>query len=299
VDLVEVYEAVVPSIVALIARMVMRVPGEQREPLMPTILGTGFLVNDTGLVATNRHVAEAMQATTPHPITGDPGYGAVMFDMSKEPDGAHCMRWMLLDVASVGMMYQFSSNSDWYGEAIPDIAFVQLEIRGTPFLKLAKDDFYIRPGMPIATAGFPMGNLPLTVMQKVNQASPFIRRGIVSSVYPFSIPHPHGLTIDIMQQGGSSGSPIFYENEPTVVGMMAAGMLERAPVPIENGLLTAHVPTNISIAVSAHMIGLALPTFLESEFAVDTAGFSTVKEWQQTRQASDALGWDTFPPRAL
>jgi len=77
--------------------------------------------------------------------------------------------------------------------------------------------------------------------------------------------------------------------------MMAAGMLQGAPVPIKNGLLTAHVPTNIRIAVSAHMIGLALPTFLESEFAVDTAGFSTVKEWQQTRQPSGTLGWDTFP----
>jgi hypothetical protein len=295
VDLVDVYEAVVPSIVALIAKMVRRPAGQDREPLMPAIIGTGFLVNDSGLVATNRHVADLMRQVPPHPTTGAPGYGAVMFDMSKDTDGAPCMRWMLPEIASVGMLSQFSSDSIWYGEAVPDIAFVQLQMRGTPFLKLANDEFYIRPGMPIATAGFPMGNVPLIVMQKVNQVTPFIRRGIVSSVFPFSIPRPHGLTIDIMQQGGSSGSPIFYEHEATVVGMMAAGMLQGAPVPIGNCSLTAHVPTNISIAVSAHMIGLALPTFLESEFAVDTSGFPTLAEWQQTHDATEELGWDTFP----
>jgi hypothetical protein len=32
---------------------------------------------------------------------------------------------------------------------------------------------------------------------------------------------PHGLKTGIMQQGASSGSPIFYEHEPAVVGMMA------------------------------------------------------------------------------
>jgi len=62
---------------------------------MPAILGTGFLVNDSGLVATNRHVADLMQQMPPHPGTGAPGYGAVMFDMSKDPDGAPCMRWIM------------------------------------------------------------------------------------------------------------------------------------------------------------------------------------------------------------
>ena len=66
-------------------------------------------------------------------------------------------------------------------------------------------------------------------------------------------------------------------------------------MPIGNCSLTARVPTNISIAVSAHMIGLALPTFLESDFAVDTSGFPTLEEWQQTHEASEKLSWDTFP----
>src|ERR1035438_8846318 len=274
--------------------MVRRPAGQDREPLMPAIIGTGFLVNDSGLVATNRHVADLMRQVPPHPTTGAPGYGAVMFDMSKDTDGAPCMRWMLPEIASVGMLSQFSSDSIWYGEAVPDIAFVQLQMRGTPFLKLANDEFYIRPGMPIATAGFPMGNVPLIMMGKVNQVTPFLRRGIVSSVFPFSIPRPHGFTIDIMQQGGSSGSPIFYDDKPIVVGMMAAGLRDFAPVMIGTTPSLIPFPTNISIAVAAHMIALALPTFLQSPFAVNSSAFPTLDEWKASQQPSDELEWETF-----
>ena len=65
--------------------------------------------------------------------------------------------------------------------------------------------------------GFPMGTLPLTVMGKMlNQMTPFLREGIVSSVFPFPTAKPHGFTIDSMQQGGSSGSPILPCGENTI-----------------------------------------------------------------------------------
>lgn len=198
-DLVDVYESVVPSIVAFISRVARGRPGGV-QPLMPPIIGTGFLVSDSGIVATNRHVAEALKNVPSHPTTGQDGYGAVMFDMGKEDNGDPYMRWVVSEVASVGMLGNFTSDSDWYGEAVPDIAFVQLKIRATPFLKLANEEFYIKPGIAIATTGFPMGDDSLVVMHKVNQVAPFIRRGIVSSVFPFSIHRPHGFTIDIMQR---------------------------------------------------------------------------------------------------
>src|SRR5207253_3990664 len=47
--------------------------------------------------------------------------------------------------------------------------------------------------------GYPMGTLPLTALGKLNQASPFIRHGIVSSLFPFPGALPHGFTIDIMR----------------------------------------------------------------------------------------------------
>jgi hypothetical protein len=64
-------------------------------------------------------------------------------------------------------------------------------------LKLAGQDFYIEPGTEIATAGFPMGTMALMIMGKWNQLTPFVRCGIVSSVFPCAIARPHGFTIDI------------------------------------------------------------------------------------------------------
>src|SRR5437879_6844176 len=112
------------------------------------------------------------------------------------------------------------------GDNEPAIGLVQSALRNMPALKLAFHASTIETGTPIATAGYPMGSVPLTVMNKLNQMMPFLRRGIVSSVYPFPIEHPQGFTIDIMQQGGSSGSPIFYADRPEVVGMMASSMID-------------------------------------------------------------------------
>jgi hypothetical protein len=202
-------------------------------------------------------------------------------------------------IVSVGILSGFTSDSDWYGEARPDVAFVQFGIRETPCLNLATSDFYLRPGMSIATAGFPMGNLPLTFMGKVNQVTPFIRRGIVSSVYPFSIPQPHGFTIDIMQQGGSSGSPIFYGDDPTVVGMMASILREPMPVLLDGKTGTILAPTNFSIAVSAHMIALAFTSFLRSEYFLDPMQFPAMGEWKKNHESSDRLDWTEVKPPVM
>ena len=283
-----------PSTVAFISKFV---PGKQGQvPLMPSIIGTGFLVSELGIAVTNRHVAEVLQQLPSHPETGEDGYGAVMFDMGKEADDQPYMCWMMPPIESVGILNSFTSDSEWYGEARPDVAFVQFGIRETPFLKLATTDFYLRPGISIATAGFPMGNLPLTVMGKVNQVTPFIRRGIVSSVYPFSIPRPHGFTIDIMQQGGSSGSPIFYEDDPTVVGMMASGILQPVQVNVGSVPVIARVPTNVSIAVASHMISHAFTSYLGSEYFLDPTRFPTMAEWQVNHELSDRLNWTEVKP---
>jgi hypothetical protein len=96
------------------------------------IIGTGFLVSESGIVATNRHVAEPLQALPKHPRTGEDGFAALMFEIGNDPDGVPFIRWMLGDIASAGMLNSFSSTGRWFGEARPDIAFLQLKFRNTP-----------------------------------------------------------------------------------------------------------------------------------------------------------------------
>src|SRR5471030_2518616 len=104
--------------------------------------------------------------------------------------------------------------------------------------------------MDVATAGFPLGDLPMTMFgNKINQLMPLLRRGVVSSVFPFTgVPQPHGFTIDIMQQGGSSGSPIFRCDAPVVVGMMSASLTQLMTARGESAEIALRLPTNISIA---------------------------------------------------
>jgi hypothetical protein len=172
----------------------------------------------------------------------------------------------ILDVAA---LQGFSSKQDWYGQDIPDVGFVRLDVTDTPFLELATEDFALRPGMEISTMGYPLGELPLTILDKVNQLGPFVRRGIVSSVFPFSSPQPHGFTIDIMQQGGSSGSPIFAGDSPRVVGMMWGGVPEARCAQSESASLTYTLNTNISIAEPADIIKDALTKYLSEHGPAD------------------------------
>jgi hypothetical protein len=256
--LVETYKAAAPSVVAFISKFARTQAG--LAPIAPTIFGTGFLVHEDGIVAANRHVAEVFETLPKHPLTGEAGYGALLADYERTPDeersGESFFRMMVVEVFGHSP-FSGISQAGWYGEPNPDIAFVQLKIKETPFLKLANHEFYIQPGTSIATAGFPLGTAPLTLMGKWHQLIPFVRGGIVSSVYPCAIPWPHGFTIDIMQQGGSSGSPIFYSGDPTVVGMMASSVLD--PIGVASPQLSFQIGlnTNISIAIPAHIIDQA------------------------------------------
>ena len=290
--LTELYENACPCVVAFISKLLPLPAGQQ--PVFPEIFGTGYLVNDCGLVATNRHVVEVFDQVGRHPQTGEYAGAALMFLVEADKHGCQMLN---IGVKSWGAIDSFSSATDWYGQPVPDIGFVQLEVRETPFLELADEDFYLRPGMEIATIGYPLGTAPLTVYRKITQLGPFIRRGIVSSVYPFTTPRPHGFTIDIMQQGGSSGSPIFAADSPKVVGMMWGGLPEARFAQSEDASLMYTLNTNISLAEPAHIIRAALDSVVLAQ-QPDTSGFPTL---QQLRDAhprpneSTGLSWDSTP----
>ena len=262
--LTDLYESASPCIIGFMSRMV-QAPIDQPPPF-PHIIGTGFLVTADRVAATNRHVVEALWKLPTIPGTGERVGGAFIFRVSDDKLGGQVLNLKIRDVAA---LEGFSSGNDWYGQDVPDVGFVQLEVTGMPFLELATEDFSLRPGMEIATMGYPLGTQPLVSEGKVNQLGPFIRRGIVSSVYPFSSPQPHGFTIDIMQQGGSSGSPIFAGDSPRVVGMMWGSVQEPRVAQSPSMSLTYMLNTNISIAEPADIIKDALTNYLSRREPLD------------------------------
>jgi hypothetical protein len=172
----------------------------------------------------------------------------------------------------------FSSDGPFYGDDLPDLAFVQLKVRGLPPLKLDQEKQTIRAGRKIATAGFPMGTGPLIIKGKVTQLTPTLRHGIISGVYPFPCPRPHGFTIDVLSQGGASGSPVFLEDAPLVVGM------------IESVIADAE---NITLALPSHLIAWGLSSCL-ANIPPSTDDAPTLDELIDKSQPGDQLDWESY-----
>lgn len=274
----ETYEALSPSIVALGSRLSLR---QTDAPVFPTILGTGFVVDARGIIATNRHVAEPLQLLPLHPATGQPFAFAMFVGPLVRIEGQQVRGIFFRDIKDYVILDRFESDSPFYGEDIPDIAFLQLDVCDVPALKLETSDNNWQVGSPIATAGYAMGKAALVVYNKVNQITPLLRHGIISSVYPYPVEKPHGFTTDIMTQGGESGSPFFQPDTGTVVGLLHSGFDY----------------TNITIGIPSWLVKAALESCLK-EYPFEFSGSPTLAEVMKDPKPEEGLRWETViaPP---
>lgn len=272
----DTFEAIRPGIVAFISRLAPRVA--DAPPLLPLILGTGFFVDRRGLVVTNRHVVDVIAHLPRHPVTGASSAAGIVFLQTKTEDGSTALGTLFADVNAWWILDRFEVTGPWYGESVPDLAFVQLKVTDTPELTLATEPHLLQAGTAIATAGFPLGEIPLQAHNKIRQLTPMLRRGVVSSVFPFPCAQPHGFTIDVMMQKGASGSPVFLEDSPKVVGMIVEG----------------YAQTNITVALPAFLVVQALKHLLRN-IEINTTGVPTlVSQIPERPVHREGLQWETF-----
>ena len=99
------------------------------------------------------------------------------------------------------------------------------------------------------------------------------RRG---TLLPFLCPHPHGFTIDVMSQGGASGSPVFLTDAPKVVGMIHASF----------------EGTNFTFAIPASLIRDGLNASMASP--LDLTDVPTVEELKQQGPHTSDMTCDSF-----
>jgi Trypsin-like peptidase domain len=291
-NLNELFTKVNPAIVCFVNRMLPASSGKTK-PHFPQILGTGFLIDSNGIAVTNRHVIQAFSEFGRRSDTGELAIAAVGF----YPDDEGAWQMIVHELFASYEIGKFESPGEWFGEDNPDMGFVQLNVSGMPHLSLATEDFAIRIGMSIATVGYPMGTTSLTAMGKLSQVTPFIRQGIVSSVFPCPIPQPHGFTIDIMQQGGSSGSPILDPETGSVVGLMKSSVPDESLVRMPSGEIWAiEANSNISIIEPAHVIHAAYEQFKKEKR--DVPEFETLATRRAKYPKEDGafreMQWDTI-----
>ncbi|MGD0227909.1 MAG: serine protease [Terriglobia bacterium] len=272
-SLIETFEIVHLSIVGFASTIKIEQPG--KDPILPSILGTGFVVDSRGIVATNRHVVEAILELPIDPRDGKHAARAIMTSGVREESGGHSMPMLFVDIKGGAVVSNFVSSTPYFGEPLPDVAFVQLNVGEVPALQLASAENSWKTGMEVAIAGFPLGTKPLEVFDKVTQIMPFVKHGIISSIFPFPCPFPHGFSTDILTQGGNSGSPVFRADSPVALGMHE-GVVKGAD--------------NITLAVPSNMIAIALAQYLE-QFRPDFEGVPTLQDLLTTRPWTDKPVW--------
>ena len=221
--LTDVIRKVSSAVVAFGSRAV--VSQSNVAPGFPTILGTGFIVDERGMVLTNQHVIDAIENIPP------PAQFVMIFPEPTSVNGNTMFGVILRKIKAINSISSFESFGPYFGEAKPDFGFVQIDIQGLPVMEICGDSDVLQVGLEVATLGFPMGETALTPydLGKAAQISAFARRGIISSVLPCACPDPHGFSVDILSEGGASGSPIFRTDDPRAIGILHAGF-DGAPI---------------------------------------------------------------------
>lgn len=165
--------------------------------------GTGFIVGDGRLVATNAHVL-------PDLLEAD---GTILAIQARREDG----------------QLQLRQASKVAVDKDHDLALLRIDGPPLPALALGQSRT-IREGQSVAFTGFPIGS--------ALGFSPVTHRGIVSAITPIALPSPtarqlNGTLINRLKNGafdifqldataypGNSGSPVYDEETATVIGII-------------------------------------------------------------------------------
>ena len=248
--LADVYQEIRQAVVAFVPRFPAHHELAWAEcPHLQWVFGTGFVVGDS-LIATNRHVAEQFTEQPRGPDAVKFPACAALF--CRLPQG---LAIGLLNVCNVAVVSGLNLTSGFsYHTELPDLAILSVECTGLQRFSVKLSDDAAPVGTEIATAGFSNGSWLLAPNAIPERFGPVLQRGIVSGESPFEGTEPHSILIDVMVQGGASGSPVFRADNGDVIGVVNARHLDFREVTINGQTVSIEQPTSFSHVVPVHFL---------------------------------------------
>ncbi len=272
-NLSDIYQQIKPAVVAIISKV-------STNPDFPDIIGTGFIVREDGIVLTNRHIIGAFKDLPKR--KGAPKNEVPALIRLFHLDPKKGMALLDFDIGGVVLPREFTKPTTYYGEDLPDVAVICINAKSLPTVNL-QPRLDVTEGENVAIAGFPMGTRTLQAPGWIHQLSPTLQTGIVSAVLPFPCDNPHALLLDLMTQGGSSGSPVFKTQTGEVLGMVYGGLDETGFLSSpedRDGFMAYKKSTTLTLAIPSNYIR-SLVDILDQIPPIRNRDLSQIKSLQQ------------------
>ena len=238
-----IYSDVKKSVVAIVSKV-------SSQPHFPDIIGTGFIAREDGLIFTCDHVINAIMKLPRRKNAPEEEWPAevMMFHFVSDKGIA----FIPMEIQAVVQTALFKPGGYYYGEDLPDLGIIRVDFKGLPSLQI-NPEFNFNEGDLVALSGFPMGVGTLLAPGWLHQLSPTLQTGIISAILPHPCKHPHGILMDIMCKGGSSGSPVFDATTGEVVAMVY-GVLNEKKIMSGQGMAVYENSTSLSLAITCNFL---------------------------------------------
>jgi len=280
----EIYKKVKPSIIAIASKI-------STNPDFPDIIGTGFVVKSDGVILTNDHIIKCLNKLPRQKDMKKTEWPAFVIYFHWIADKG--MALIPLEIQGVGILGRTQQVEGYnYGPKIPDLGFIRVNIKDLPCVKIA-EKFNLNEGDEIIVSGFPMGTATLRAPGWLHQLSPTLQAGLISAILPFPCENPHAILLDIMTQGGSSGSPVFNSINGEVIGIVYAGLIDVKSIKGGSGLLIYQTDTSLTLAIPANIVSAIyrkideVPEYREA----NTSEYETIESFISKR------GYEISPPK--